>query len=223
MAPVEPGDAALDLTALRRSYQLGELREDDLAATWLEQFRRWFADAVGTSAIVEPNAIQLATADAQGRASVRTVLAKTIDDRGLVFFTHYDSAKARELAVHHWAEAVFAWLPLQRQVRLAGACEPVARAETEAYFALRPRGSQLSAWASHQSQVVAGREVLDRDLIEVERRFADMDRIPAPPDWGGYLLRPERVEFWQGRESRAHDRLRYRHDGGSWTVERLSP
>jgi pyridoxamine 5'-phosphate oxidase len=171
---------------------------------------------------VEPNAVQLATADAEGRPSVRTVLVKSFDQRGVVFYTNYRSAKARDLAARPYASAVFVWLPLERQVRLSGPVAPLSRAETEAYFAARPRGSQLGAWASPQSEVVASRAALDAAYTEVERRFAGED-VPAPPHWGGYRLTPDAVEFWQGRPDRLHDRLRFRRAQAGWTVERLAP
>ncbi|HYU03634.1 MAG TPA: pyridoxamine 5'-phosphate oxidase, partial [Jatrophihabitantaceae bacterium] len=157
-----------------------------------------------------------------GRPSVRTVLVKELDERGVVFYTNHDSAKARDLAQSPYAAAVFAWLPMERQVRLAGPVERVTRAETQQYFATRPRGSQLAAWASAQSSVVASRAELEQQVRVVADRFAGMD-VPAPPNWGGYRLRPETVEFWQGRPDRLHDRLRHRLVDGSWIVERLAP
>jgi pyridoxamine 5'-phosphate oxidase len=182
----------------------------------------WFADAVAAE-IAEPNAMSLATADADGAPSVRIVLLKGYDERGFVFFTNYDSRKGRELAANPRAALLFAWLDLERQVRVTGPVERVARAETEAYFATRPRGAQLGAWASPQSAVIDGREELERRLAAVEARFADT-QVPPPPHWGGFRVRPETVEFWQGRPDRLHDRLRYRQraDGG-WRLERLAP
>lgn len=204
-------------------YVRGQLSESGVASSWYGQLRRWFDEAADPSnAIVEPNAIQLATASAEGRPSVRTVLVKALDERGIVFYTNYESAKGDDLAVRPYASAVFAWLALERQVRLSGPVERVSRAETEAYFATRPRGSQLSAWASPQSQVVGSRSELEAHMNEVEQRFAD-GPVPVPPGWGGFLLRPEVVEFWQGRADRLHDRIRFRLDGGSWVTERLAP
>jgi pyridoxamine 5'-phosphate oxidase len=208
-----------DPAKLRRNYSQGELGESALASTWFEQLSAWFDAA---TELLEPNAIQLATVGAGGRPSVRTVLVKALDERGLVFYTNYDSAKAADLAVNPWAAAVFAWLPLERQVRLSGPVERVSRAETETYFASRPRGSQLGAWASPQSSVVTSRAELEAQVAEVEQRFAD-GPVPAPPNWGGFLLRPELIEFWQGRADRLHDRLRYRLDGSKWVLERLAP
>jgi pyridoxamine 5'-phosphate oxidase len=215
-------DPAPDPAALRQSYARGRLDEAGVAATWLEQLQRWFDEAVADPAITEPDAIQLATADRSGHAAVRTVLAKGIDPRGVVFYTNYESAKARDLDATGWASAVFVWLPHERQVRLSGPVERVERAETEAYFATRPRESQIGAWASPQSQVVASRAELDDAVTALEERFAD-GPIPPPPHWGGYLLRPAAVEFWQGRGGRLHDRLRFRADGSEWVRERLAP
>jgi pyridoxamine 5'-phosphate oxidase len=211
-----------DPAGLRRDYGFAEL--DDAAARvgWFELLRAWFDEAVASGTVVEPNAIQLATVDAARRPSVRTVLVKALDERGIVFYTSYRSAKAADLAQNPYAAAVFAWLPLERQVRLSGPVEQVTRAETEAYFAGRPRGSQLAAWASAQSSVIASRASLEGEVRAVEARFAGVD-VPAPPDWGGYRLRPDVVEFWQGRHDRLHDRLRHRMVDGEWVVERLAP
>lgn len=213
-----------DPRAIATSYESGELIEAALAPTWLEQLQGWFDEAVADARIVEPNAIQVATADGVGRPDVRTVLARAFDESGVVFYTNYESAKGTQLSANPWAAAVFAWLPLERQVRLRGPVERVSREETERYFAGRPRGSQLATWASPQSSVLASRDELDSLLAEVESRFGD-GQIPAPPHWGGYRIRPVDVEFWQGRQFRLHDRLRFRSDGpGSpWVVERLAP
>lgn len=213
-----------DPAQLRRTYARDQLDEQTVAATWLEQFRKWFDAATADPAIVEPNAMSLATADADGRPAARTVLAKSIDERGIVFYTNYDSAKALDLEANPQAALVFAWLAHERQVRLSGPVERVSREETEAYFASRPRESQLGAWASPQSQVVPSRAVLDAALHEIEQRFADQE-IPAPPGWGGYLVQPLAVEFWQGRSGRLHDRIRFRRPaaGADWIRERLAP
>ncbi|HVU90879.1 MAG TPA: pyridoxamine 5'-phosphate oxidase, partial [Jatrophihabitans sp.] len=156
--------------------------------------------------------------------AVRTVLAKALDERGVVFYTNYESAKARDLAANPRAAAVFVWLAHQRQVRLSGPVAPVTREETEAYFATRPRESQLGAWASPQSEVVESRAALDAMAAAVAARFGADDPIPAPPNWGGYRLTPDAVEFWQGRTGRLHDRIRYRRTAeGAWVRERLAP
>ena len=211
-----------DPAGLRRDYGFAEL--DDAAARvgWFELLQAWFDQAVRSQTVVEPNAIQLATVDAGGRPSVRTVLVKALDEQGIVFYTNYRSAKAVDLAQNPYAAAVFAWLPLERQVRLSGPVERVTRAETEAYFSSRPRGSQVAAWASAQSSVIASRASLEADVRAVDDRFAGVE-VPAPPDWGGYRLRPDVVEFWQGRHDRLHDRLRHRRVDGDWVIERLAP
>lgn len=199
------------------------LSEPDLAPDWPTQFGRWFADAVAYP-LPEPNAMVVGTADAEGRPSGRTVLLKGYDPDGFVFYTNYGSRKGAEATANPWASLVFPWFAMQRQVVVAGRVEPVDRAETEAYFASRPRGSQLGAWASAQSTVVPDRAALDAAYRATAERFADVDEIPAPPYWGGFRVRPETVEFWQGRASRLHDRLRYRRtDEGAWVVERLAP
>ncbi|HEY3718022.1 MAG TPA: pyridoxamine 5'-phosphate oxidase [Jatrophihabitantaceae bacterium] len=211
-----------DPAGLRRDYGAAALDDQTAALGWFARLRTWFDEAVASPAIVEPNAVQLATVDAAGHPSVRTVLVKALDERGVVLYTNYDSAKARDIEQNPYAAAVFAWLALERQVRLSGPVERVARAETEAYFATRPRGSQIAAWASAQSSVISSRVSLEEKVREVEERFAGVD-VVAPPNWGGYLLRPEVVEFWQGRHDRLHDRLRHRVVDGGWVVERLAP
>jgi len=212
-----------DPAALRADYTRGNLDESDLADAWYPQLRLWFDTAAADPTVLEANAVQLATADAEGRPAVRTVLVKGLDERGLVFFTNYDSAKGRALAANPTASAAFVWLAHQRQVRVTGPVARVGRNETEAYFASRPRESQVGAWASPQSQVVESRAALDALAAEVAARFGD-DPIPAPPHWGGYRLEPEEVEFWQGRTGRMHDRIRYRRcEDGSWVRERLAP
>ena len=207
---------------MRRDYGSGKtLSRKDLAGDWWTQFDRWFADAVDAG-LPEPNAMIVATADPAGRPSARTVLLKGYDERGLVFYTNYESRKGIELAANPYASLVFPWFPMRRQVVVGGTVTRVTRAETEAYFATRPRESQLGAWASPQSRVVADREALDRVYDEAERRFPE--QVPAPEHWGGLRVTPHTVEFWQGRTGRLHDRLRYRRtDEGVWIIERLAP
>jgi pyridoxamine 5'-phosphate oxidase len=209
------------LAAMRRSYELGGLSEEDLAPTWLEQARRWLDDAV-RAGVPEANAMVLATADEAGRPSARTVLLKGLDERGLVCFTNLGSRKAREALANPHAAAVFPWIALQRQLVVTGTVERVEDAEADAYFATRPPGSRLGAHASPQSQVIASRDELLRAREEAAARFGD--DVPRPPHWGGLRLVPETVECWQGRPDRLHDRLRFRRSGdGRWVVERLAP
>ncbi len=217
MTPDTPSPAQM-----RRDYRLAGLTRADLAPDWPTQFARWFADAAAFG-LPEPNAMIVATADRDARPSARTVLLKGYDHRGFVFFTNYASRKGVEALANPHASLVFPWFPMQRQVVVCGAVELVERAETEAYFGSRPRGSRLGAWASPQSQVIADRSVVDAAYEEVANRFAEDDDIPPPPHWGGLRVVPETVEFWQGRSSRLHDRLRYRCDAGDWVVERLAP
>ncbi len=209
-----PGD-------VRRDYALAVLDTATLDPDPIAQFRHWYADA-GRAQLLEPNAMTLATADAAGRPSARVVLLKNIDDRGLVFFTDYRSRKARELAVNPRAALAFLWKELERQVRVAGSVETITRDESAAYFGTRPRGSRLGAWASEQSAVLPDRSVLEREVARLDAQFPD-DGIPLPPHWGGYRVVPDEYEFWQGRESRLHDRFRYTRSGDRWRIERLSP
>jgi pyridoxamine 5'-phosphate oxidase len=212
-----------DLQAMRRDYELGALREEDLAPTWLEQFERWLAEAV-EGGEAEPNAVVVATAGADGRTGARTVLLKDVDERGFVFNTNYDSRKGSEIAENPRASLVFPWLDVRRQVVVDGTVEHVTPTEADAYFATRPREARISAHASPQSEVVESRDVLERRRDEVAARFPDGVDVPRPQHWGGLRVVPEAVEFWQGRANRLHDRLRYRLDeSGAWVVERLAP
>jgi pyridoxamine 5'-phosphate oxidase len=209
--------------AMRVSYEAAGLSEADLAPDWLSQFGRWFTDAVGSGLLAEPNAMVVATTSPDGRPSARTVLLKGYDERGFLFFTNLRSRKATEALGTGSASLVFSWPALQRQIVICGAVEQASRAETEAYFATRPRGSQLGAWASPQSEVVPSRERLDAALAEVSARWPEGSNIPAPEHWGGLRVIPETVEFWQGQRDRLHDRLRYRRTDDGWVVERLGP
>jgi pyridoxamine 5'-phosphate oxidase len=214
-------DQDRDLASLRAEYQLAGLDESDLAPDPFAMFRRWF-EAARTAGVLEPNAMVLSTASVDGLPSARTVLLKGLTDHGFVFFTNYESRKAAELGANPHCSLLFGWYELQRQVRIEGAASRIPRADTEAYFASRPRDSQIGAWASPQSSVVGSRAELDTAYAETEARFAGTE-VPAPPHWGGYLVTPERVEFWQGRRSRMHDRLAYLRDGSGWATERLGP
>ncbi|KQV24129.1 pyridoxamine 5'-phosphate oxidase [Kitasatospora sp. Root187] len=207
---------------MRKHYQHEGLAEKQLMAEPVAQFTEWFHQAVDAG-VTEPNAMVLSTADAQGRPSSRTVLLKGYDRRGFVFFTNYGSRKGSELAVNPWASLLFPWISISRQVVVGGRVEKVGRDETAAYFRTRPHGSQLGAWASEQSSPVSSREVLEQRYAELERRYPEGEGVPVPPFWGGYRVVPETVEFWQGRENRLHDRLRYLAEGGGWRVERLCP
>ena len=208
---------------MRRAYHSDAgLNETDLAPTWLEQFERWLDEIVESNRLIEPNAMVLATADADGRPSARTVLLKGVDERGFVVYTNLDSRKGRDALSNPNAALVFDWLELGRQVVVAGAVERVTDAEADAYFATRPRGSQIGAHASSQSSVIGSRDELDRACADASSRYPD--EVPRPPRWNGLRVVPETVEFWQGRPNRLHDRLRFRRTGdGDWVVERLAP
>ncbi|MFH8609267.1 pyridoxamine 5'-phosphate oxidase [Streptomyces sp. NPDC018029] len=211
---------------MREQYVTGGLSEAELPAAPMDQFALWFKEAArDKDAVPEPNAMVVSTADEAGRPSSRTVLLKGFDERGFVFYTNYGSRKARELAANPHVSLLFPWHAVARQVIVSGTAERVGREETVAYFRTRPHGSQLGAWASAQSSVLASRAELDRAYADLAARYPEGEQVPAPPDWGGFRVRPQAVEFWQGRVDRLHDRLRYvrTEDGSGWRIERLSP
>lgn len=210
----------MDLTALRSEYMKAGLAEADAHADPLVQFERWFQDALKAD-LPLPNAMTLATVTPQGAPDARVVLLKGVDHGGFVFYTNYESAKGRQLAAKAEACLVFLWAPLERQIRIEGRTARVTAAESDAYFASRPAGSRVSAVASAQSSVVSGRQVLEDAVKAVEAKHGQTP--PRPAHWGGYRLMPERIEFWQGRANRLHDRLRYLRNGGAWAIERLAP
>lgn len=209
-----------NIAHLRQDYMKERLDEQDMQPGPIDQFHRWFEEA-RLAEIPEPNAMILSTADAQGRPCARTLLLKEYDDQGFVFFTNYESRKGLELAENPQACMLFMWLELQRQVRIEGRVEKVSVEESDAYFLQRPLGSRWGAHASPQSRVIAGREVLEETLKAVQEQFGDTP--PRPAHWGGYRVIPEKVEFWQGRPSRLHDRLVYVRESEGWKVERLAP
>jgi pyridoxamine 5'-phosphate oxidase len=209
-----------NLSDERKSYERAALEEADAALDPLRQFGTWMDEACAAMG-PDPNALPLATVGADGRPSTRIVLIKGFDARGIVWFTNYDSRKGRELAAHPVAALQFHWVELERVVRIEGAVERVDDAESDAYFASRPLDSRIGAWASPQSEVIASRSVLVANAAKYAGRF--LLNPPRPPHWGGFRLKPDTWEFWQGRKSRLHDRLRYRLDGDNWTRERLAP
>ena len=213
----------MDLARLRHAYVSRGLEREDLDPDPLVEFRRWFDDAVAAG-YWEPEAMVLSTVDADGWPAARNVLLRGLDEHGFAFYSNYRSAKAAELDANPRAALTFSWIEIRRQVRVAGTVARVPAEESDAYFAGRPRGSQIGAWASDQSEVIANRQVLDDSQARYEAEFAD-GPVPRPPHWGGYRLAPVRYEFWQGREDRLHDRFRYTGaaDGTGWVIERLSP
>lgn len=211
-----------ELAALRQNYALNALSESDVLPDPIAQFGRWFDEAID-SKILEPNAFSLATASLEGRPSARTVLLKGFDKNGFVFFTNYESRKGNELEQNPNAAMLFTWLDLQRQIRIEGSIEKISVAESLDYFQSRPRASQIGAWTSPQSRPIASREVLEQNQAAIAAQYQDVEKLPLPPFWGGYRLAPTWFEFWQGRESRLHDRVVYSQHAGNWELSRLAP
>jgi pyridoxamine 5'-phosphate oxidase len=206
---------------LRKDYTLNGLDQQDILQSPIKQFKKWFGESLSAQ-VIEPNAMFLSTISQEGYPQGRIVLLKELDDHGFTFYTNYNSHKGADLSVHPLAALTFWWAELERQVRIVGKVEKVSEAESDAYFSIRPRGSQLGAWVSSQSNVIENREVLTDKLAKFEKQFGDQ-LVPRPPHWGGYRVIPQEIEFWQGRPSRLHDRIRYQYQNNEWKIERLSP
>ncbi len=211
----------MDITNFRKEYTKFGLNREDLNSSPFEQFNGWFEQAQNAQ-INEPNAMSIATVNDKGEPSIRTVLLKIFDDKGFVFFTNYNSAKAQDIEQNNSVALLFAWLGLERQIRISGTVEKITQAESFAYFTSRPKGSQLGAWISPQSKIIESRDFLKQKLAEMKSKFSS-GKIPLPSAWGGYRVIPEKFEFWQGRSSRLHDRFVYQKEGRNWMIHRLAP
>jgi pyridoxamine 5'-phosphate oxidase len=211
----------MELNKLRKEYRLKSLRRDDLIANPFDQLKKWLTDALQAH-LGEPNAMVLATVSKEGRPSTRTVLLKQFDESGLVFHTSLESRKAIEISGNSFVSATFLWQELERQITVEGTAQQAAREQTSAYFAGRPRGSQLASWVSRQGEKIASREVIENALKKLEEVYHNKP-VPPPPHWGGFRIIPNRFEFWQGRPNRLHDRFEYTLQGTEWVIQRLSP
>jgi pyridoxamine 5'-phosphate oxidase len=211
----------MSISSIRKDYQLRSLSESDVHASPVAQFSQWWDEAIA-SEIVEVNAMTLSTITTAGRPSARIVLLKGFDEKGFVFYTNYESDKGQQLDAKPYASLVFFWKELERQVRIEGKCERVSSEESDEYFYSRPLGSRLGAWASPQSRVIETREILDKNAAALLERYASGE-VPRPSHWGGYRVVADTIEFWQGRSNRLHDRIKYSHLDGAWTIERLAP
>ncbi len=211
----------MDITHFRKEYTKSGLKREDLNNSPFLQFNNWFEQAQHAQ-VSEPNAMSIATVNEKGEPSVRTVLLKIFDDNGFVFFTNYNSAKAQDIEQNNSVALLFAWLDLERQIRISGKAEKISQAESFAYFTSRPEGSQLGAWISPQSKIIESRDFLKQKLAEMKSKFSS-GKIPLPSAWGGYRIIPEKFEFWQGRSSRLHDRFVYQKEGENWNINRLAP
>ncbi len=209
-----------NIADIRRDYSLLSLSENDMAVNPIEQFARWWNDAIN-SEIAEVNAMTLATATKDGKPSARIVLLKGFDENGFIFFTNYESHKGKELEENPYAALIFFWKEIERQIRIEGEVKKIDAAESDAYFNSRPEGSRIGAWASPQSNIIANRELLEQNVKQYAEEFKNS--IPRPPFWGGYRVMPLKIEFWQGRSNRLHDRIQYTKTEGSWKVDRLAP
>lgn len=211
-----------DIASLRKEYKRGDLIESSIPDNPMQLFAEWFV-AAGPMGIIEPNAMILSTVSQDGKPSSRTVLLKGIEADAFVFFTNYESRKAQEIEQNPSVSLLFLWLEAERQIRIEGKAQRISSDESKAYFKTRPRESQLGAWASKQSAIIANREELEARFKEMEERFKDQDEIPMPDFWGGYAIAPSSIEFWQGRIGRLHDRIIYENKGDAWTKHRLNP
>ncbi|HAG96653.1 MAG: pyridoxamine 5'-phosphate oxidase [Pseudomonadales bacterium] len=211
----------MDISDMRREFESAGLQRETLNDNPVQQFETWFQDA-RTAGLLEPNAMSLATVDEHGQPTLRTVLLKYFDENGFVFFTNYESRKARNIEDNHRAAILFPWIALNRQVSVQGAVRRISKAESFKYFSSRPRESQIGAWVSDQSKAISSRGLLEQKLAEMKRKFGQGE-IPLPSFWGGYQIVPERIEFWQGRPHRLHDRFEYLRTESGWAIQRLQP